>query len=59
MILCSSHMLIRHRTQAILKGIVDETSFGKYDFMYLRMGMISASSLKRNKLLTILRRLCQ
>jgi hypothetical protein len=23
----------------MLKEIVDETSFGKYDFMYLRIGM--------------------
>lgn len=26
--------------QAMLKEIVDETSLGKYDFMYLRIGML-------------------
>lgn len=26
--------------QAMLKEIVDETSHGKYDFMYLRIGML-------------------
>lgn len=31
--------------QAMLKDIVDETSHGKYDFMYLRIGeKISAAS---------------
>ena len=25
--------------EALLKDIVDETSCGKYDFMYLRIGM--------------------
>lgn len=27
-----------HVYQAMLKEIVDETSIGKYDFMYLRIG---------------------
>ena len=27
--------------QAMLKDIVDETSRGKYDFMYLRIGSLS------------------
>jgi len=26
--------------EAMLKEIVDETSLGKYDFMYLRIGML-------------------
>ena len=29
----------------MLKEIVDETSFAKYDFMYLRIGNLSASLL--------------
>ena len=29
--------------QAMLKSIVDETSFAKYDFMYLRIGVLSSS----------------
>lgn len=28
----------------LLKTIVDETSFGKYDFMYLRIGKLPQSS---------------
>ena len=27
----------------MLKEIVDETSFAKYDFMYLRIGILSSS----------------
>ncbi len=31
--------------EAMLKEIVDETSLGKYDFMYLRIGMSALPSL--------------
>lgn len=33
-----------YTAQALLKDIVNESSFGKYDFMYLRIGMSSCSS---------------
>lgn len=29
---------LAYKDQAMLKEIVDESSFGKYDFMYLRIG---------------------
>lgn len=29
--------------QALLKSIIDETSYGCYDFMYLRIGQPSSS----------------
>lgn len=32
------------RNKAMLKEIVDETSHGKYDFMYLRIGKLPAVS---------------
>ena len=35
----SSHFLVLTVLKAMLKDIVDETSHGKYDFMYLRIGM--------------------
>jgi hypothetical protein len=31
--------------QAMLKKIVNETSFGKYDFIYLRIGISTMSPL--------------
>lgn len=37
--LCSSLFLRFICCKAMLKDIVDETSLGKYDFMYLRIGL--------------------
>lgn len=44
---CMTRQRITDLDQAMLKEIVDETSRGKYDFMYLRIGLFSLGSIRR------------